>query len=299
MNRSGFASRLLRSVWLTAVLLACAPATALAAISCDFSVSSITVYYDSASSAAVPATGTININCTRATGDPASRWLRFSNVGSLYCSGSQARALLSGTNYLNYDLATTNAFSTPWDCGSTATTAPVQVSFGTGNAASASTNFYFRVLAGQSLALGTYSDTVTVQGQINNNANNSGGSYSNLASTRTFPVSVIVPNTCVISSPPGTISLAYTSFQTTAATASTSFAVRCAAGAPYTMALDSTSGTLLGLNYSLSLSSTSNNGNGAPQSTTITGSIAANQAGTCASTGTCTASKTHSLTVTY
>ena len=56
---------------------------------------------------------------------------------------------------------------------------------------------------------------------------------------------------------------------------------------------------LLGLNYTLALSSTGTTGTGFAQPYTVTGSIAADQAGTC-STGTCTATQTGvTVTITY
>ena len=63
------------------------------------------------------------------------------------------------------------------------------------------------------------------------------------------------------------------------------------------MALDATSGTLLGLSYSLALSA-SGSGTGATQSYNINGSMAANQASTCG-TGVCTGSQTRTLTFTW
>lgn len=91
----------------------------------------------------------------------------------------------------------------------------------------------------------------------------------------------------------------YTSFQTAAALASTSFAVTCVNGVPYTMALDAASGSLLGLNYTLGLSRSGTiTGNGLAQSTTISGTMAAGQAGTCA-LASCSASQPRTLTISY
>jgi len=83
-----------------------------------------------------------------------------------------------------------------------------------------------------------------------------------------------------------------------AANASTSFGVTCSTYLPYTMALDATSGTILGLAYTIGLSAPSGTGNGAEQTYTISGTIAAGQSGTCA-TGSCTASQARVLTITY
>jgi hypothetical protein len=65
------------------------------------------------------------------------------------------------------------------------------------------------------------------------------------------------------------------------------------------MALDATSGTLLGLNYSLAIApSSSGTGTGATQTYTIDGTIAASQSGTCAS-AVCTGSQTRTLTLSW
>jgi spore coat protein U-like protein len=116
--------------------------------------------------------------------------------------------------------------------------------------------------------------------------------------TSTFGVSVITTNACQIAVPPGSVNLNYTSFQAAAATANTSFGVRCTTALPYTMALDATSGTVLGLTYNLALSQSSGTGIGETQTYSINGSMAAGQVGTC-STASCSASQTRTLTITY
>lgn len=100
------------------------------------------------------------------------------------------------------------------------------------------------------------------------------------------------------------LALTYTSFQTTAATGSTSFNVRCTNTLPYTLALDNTSvlDNALDLTYTLSLSAASGTGTGADQPITVNGSISSGQAGTCA-TASCTnataTNKQRTLTITY
>ncbi len=112
------------------------------------------------------------------------------------------------------------------------------------------------------------------------------------------------------------LTMSYTSFQTTDSTASTNFSVRCTDGLAYSMAL-STAGVTddaLNLGYTLNLSTSAthasaNNGSlgsltGSATPTTyyIHGTVAANQAGTCAST-TCTnaaaTNRARTLTITY
>jgi hypothetical protein len=83
-----------------------------------------------------------------------------------------------------------------------------------------------------------------------------------------------------------------------AANANTSFGVTCTNLLPYTVAIDATSGTLLGLNYTLTLTAPPSPGNGLERTGTIAGNMAAGQSGICA-TGVCFASETRTLTITY
>lgn len=100
------------------------------------------------------------------------------------------------------------------------------------------------------------------------------------------------------------LDLTYTSFQTTDATGTTNLNVRCTNGLTYNLGLDNTTVTddALDLQYTLALSSTSGAGNGTDQSFTVTGTIAKDQAGTCASAScdnTAATNKQRTLTVTY
>src|SRR4030095_8801322 len=107
-----------------------------------------------------------------------------------------------------------------------------------------------------------------------------------MLSQTTFNVSIITIASCTLTSPPGNINLSYTSFQAAPAAASANFGVNCTTSMPYTMALDATSGPLVGLNYTLALSQSAATGTGAAQTFSINGGIAAGQPGTCA-TGSC------------
>jgi spore coat protein U-like protein len=165
------------------------------------------------------------------------------------------------------------------------------LSFGASLTASVTGSFDLVVFGSQPVVpASTYNDTVTVT--LRNTANN------NTLDTSPFTVTVITTNSCQLYTPPGNINLAYTSFQASAATANTSFGVRCTTALPYTMALDATSGTIVGLTYTLALSQTSATGNGVTQNYSVNGSIASGQGGTC-STASCSGSQTRTLTVTY
>ena len=129
--------------------------------------------------------------------------------------------------------------------------------------------------------------------------------------TGTFDVVINLTSKCEINSTNAAtgavisnLTFNYTSFQTTAATASAGLNVRCTNSLPYTLALSNSGLTdnAVNLAYTLSLSAASGTGNGADQAFTINGSMASGQAGTCA-TATCDNSaatnKTKTLTVTY
>lgn len=140
-----------------------------------------------------------------------------------------------------------------------------------------------------------------------------GASVNAQAATATgnFNVTISLTSKCEINSTEAStgavisdLALAYSSFQTSAATGSTSFNVRCTNNLPYTLALDLTSVTdqALNLDYTLALDSSSGTGNGSNQLFTVNASMAAGQVGNCA-TASCTnaasTNKQRTLTITY
>jgi spore coat protein U-like protein len=124
--------------------------------------------------------------------------------------------------------------------------------------------------------------------------------------TGTFLVGINLTSACVYAKT-ADVAFSYTSFQVGAATATAGgFTLQCTNSLPYTLALDATSVTDLATNlaYTVALSAVSGTGSGVAQSYSVTGSMAAAQAGTCATAGgACTNSastnKTRTLTITY
>jgi len=122
----------------------------------------------------------------------------------------------------------------------------------------------------------------------------------------TFDVNIGLTAGCKIATAPGPVSFTYVFDQGAQGLDSDgAFAVRCSKNLPYTLELDnggSYTDDATDLAYTLSLSATSKTGDGAAQDFTITGSMAANQSGTCATT-TCDNSaatnKTRTITVGY
>ena len=122
--------------------------------------------------------------------------------------------------------------------------------------------------------------------------------------TGTFNVNITLTSVCQLTAP-ANVDFAYTSFQVGAATGTGgAFSVQCTNSLPYTMALDQTSVTdnAVNLAYTLGLSAAVGTGTGSAQAFTVTGNMAAAQAGTCATascTNTAASNKTRTLTITY
>jgi len=278
---------------LAALLLAFAAAPSFAAITCNVTVTSISTVYSPTVATDNVSTGSYTISCTRLATDANSlAWSLAANNG-LHSGGGNNRVQSAAGNRYSYDLYIDASLTNKWQGGTRFTGT---LSFGASLSASVTGPFYVDVFGGQTPAqpAATYTDTVTVT--LRNTANN------NTLDTSPFTVTVITTNECQLSTPPADIIFTYTSFQPALATANTSFSVRCTTALPYTMALDSAPGTgtiaSLNLSYTLALSQASGTGNGLPQPYTINGTMAAGQAGKCA-TATCSGSQARTLTVTY
>jgi spore coat protein U-like protein len=244
--------------------------------------------------------GLFTISCTRPTGGqnkfPNTFYVGADNGGNW--SGTTRRLRLGATgNYLTYSLWR-NYSGCSLSFGSTLATAYTFANSATGpnntttnpNPLSTGTSYCFRIDASQTTAPpGTYTDTVNI-GIADQNGNVWGTDQV------TFSTTIIAA--CSFTSAPTNMTLNYTSFTTTPATATSPLQLRCTNTTTYTMALSATSGTLLGLNYTLGLSAASGSGSGLAQPYTINANIAAGQSGTCA-TASCTATVTRTLTVTY
>lgn len=264
-------------------VMACSGA-AHAAITCNLSSNGFSSAYVPANAAINITTASFTMTCTRSrTSDATSQAFTVQANNGTNASGQQNRAAF-GSNRILYDLYTDSSCSTQWR-GTTTIGGTVVFSSGSDLTAKSTTVQYWGCIpAGQNVAAGTYSDTVTLNPSTGANA--------------TFPVSIVTPSSCSISTPPGNITFNYIAFQGSPSLANTAFSAKCTNLLPYSMALDSYNSVLAGLAYTLSLSTTSNVGNGVAQPYTIDGSMAAGQSGTC-TTGSCTATEGRTLTITY
>lgn len=257
------------------------------------SVSGISLAYDPTSPTALVGSGTVTVNCSKTGGNTATRFLEIGAGTGLNASGGQNRAA-NGPALLGYALRRDSALATAW--GDTAGTR-LAASVTSVNPATVTLNWWLTVPAGQPGTAGSYLDTVTLTLYQADTANPALTDTS--PTTATLSVALSVTGQCRLSAPPGAVQFSYTSFQTTAATATSGFAVTCTNGTPYTLALDATTGTLLGLNYQLALSATGTRlGNGTAQAMSISGTMPAGQSGTCAA-ATCSASQVRALTVSF
>jgi spore coat protein U-like protein len=265
---------------------------AAAAITCSASVTSISVVYDPNAGTQNITTGSYTVTCNRLATDPNTFAWRLGVNDGLQPAGGLNRVQSAGGQRYTYDTWRLSPYTNPNKWGDTAGTRfSGTLSFGASLTASTSGPFDIVMAAGQAAQpAGTYSDTVTVN--LRNSSNT-------IISSSTFAVTVITNNTCQISVPPGNVNFIYTSFQVAAAAASTTYGVRCTTALPYTMTLDATSGTLLGLSYTLAIApSSSGTGTGVTQTYSINGNMPAGLAGTCA-TGVCNASQTRTLTISW
>ena len=277
--------------FLCVVALLAAAAPARAAITCSVSVTAVTVVYDPTSGTQNITTGSYTISCNRLLADPATlAWTLAANDG-LQAGGGGNRVDNGAAQRYVYDTWRLSPYTNANKWGSTAATRFTgTLNFGGSTTASTTAPFDIVMAAGQAAQpAGTYTDTVTATLRTG----------TTILNTAAFGVTVLTNNTCQISSPPGNVTFTYASFQGSAAAASTTYGVRCTTALPYTMALDATSGTLLGVVYNLAIApSTSGIGTGATQTYNINGTIAAGQAGTC-STAFCTANEIRTLTLSW
>lgn len=280
-------------VVLALTLWAAPPAFAASSTCLLATPSGMTLVYDPASATPVAVMASLSFSCTNTTNSADTLYYEV-GVSSPQSSGTNWQAL-NGSNTLSYKFSRDSVNGPTWadSSGSRFGSATVPVNIPGKSSSTFNLNFYLSIPSAQNVAAGNYLDTLTLKLYYGPTAN------PVLKDSRTFGLSIGVATACMLSSPPGDVLFRYTSFQTTPALASTSFGVTCVNGTAYSMALDSNSGSLLGLDYTLSISPVgSRTGTGMSQSATINGSMAGGQAGTC-STPTCTSSQTRTLTISY
>ncbi|MGY8905497.1 MAG: spore coat protein U domain-containing protein [Burkholderiales bacterium] len=279
-----------------ALALGCAAGTAQAQVASCASVTAnnATGIYNGA---VLNIDGNISVTCTYVSGARNQTLYLGINNGE----GGTVRNLTrqSAANTLAYLLLRPNNYVADWTTAAGRNTTNntdgglnLTFNFNTANTLTQNYVYRFRVAAGTAPAAGVYDDSTI--GVFVRQTNNTGA----IRASTTFIATVSVIAQCRFTSAPTALTMNYTSFAAAASTGTSNFAVTCTQSTPYTLALDATSGTLLGLNYTLGLSAAGATGTAFAQNFTVNGSIAAGQAGTCA-TANCSATQARTLTITY
>lgn len=269
-------------LWL--VLLVAGPA-AHAAITCtSITTPGVTISYVNNSTTSVQTFFTVSCTRTSVT-DPASVTYDIAVNNGTNPNGVNNRASLGGAT-LRYDVFTNSACSTAWKNPRSITDSMSWSNGATGTLTKQTTYWGCMVTSQTAPSTGTYTDSIAMT-----------MTYGTNTLFGTIPVSIYAPALCTVVSRPGSINLAYTAFGGQASQ-STSFGLNCTGGMPYTIATDVTEGVLSGLRYTLGLNGSSATGTGAVQTYSVTATIPAGQAGACA-TSNCTATRTHTLTISY
>jgi spore coat protein U-like protein len=292
---------------LAALLLSITGLSAQAAISCNISTTSVGVLY--VAGANTDTNGTVTLTCTRnPSTDPASITYRIkANNGNNFATNRRVR-LGATTNYLTYFLrrgtvvggAATCGNTSTWAAPATGTTNVITgtLTFGTGaSSASAVWGYCVRVRGSvnpnpAAPAAGIYTDNVLITGQYPNS------DVGVLTPSVPLTYTIGVNNQCVFNTFPTAMSFNYTAFSPTAQVLTRQFDLRCSNTLPWSIAISPASNVLLGLNYTIAASPATGTGTGSDQVITLTGTIPANQAGTC-NAATCTATQAHVVTITY
>lgn len=268
------------------------------AITCSVSSPGFSAYYLSTNPIDITQSS-VTVSCNRGlTTDPISVTYFVAVDNGQNSGGGFNRAVRPGggvANRINYDTYKDSGCTTLWtNVGGGRITGTINFA-GTG-VVTQTQSWWGCIPSGQAgKNAGTFTDTVIMT--------LTAAGTTIVGAPFTFPVSVVNPANCTIAPAPGNIVFNYTSFAPAPAIAGTSFGANCTNLMPYTMALNSYGGTLLGLNYSLVLNGgvLSKTGIGGVDTIVIQGTIAAGQSGTCAATppATCFASQAHTLTISY
>ena len=265
--------------------------SAQAAITCSVTSPGFTAGYTAGT--LQPTQTFMTLACTRAVnGDPTFIDAQVSAGSGLWASGNANRAkLTTGASFITYD-PYLDVCATEWKTGGHQINVP-RISWSSASdfsQRSQQVTYWGCITSQTGMPVGTYTDDFVMTATWGNGPN--AGSAVGSA-----PVMIYAPANCTIAMSPGNMVFTYIAFGPQEA-ATKNFTATCNSQMPYSLAVSPTPAVLVGLNYSLALNTTSTTGTGVPQTFTITGTMAAGQAGDCP-TGTCNGTQVHTVTVTY
>lgn len=275
---------------LTAIALVLGATGAHAAITCTSLTSAgFTIAYPPNTTQSLQLSFTMTCN-RGSTSDPTSVNYSVKANNGTNPQGNTNRATLNNST-ISYDVYTPSCNTTQWKnnvaISGTVSWAPGQ----TGNETDTQTYWGCIVLSQNPTTAGSYTDTITITASYN-----PGTGFTTLPGT--IPVTIYAPASCVIGPSPGNVSIIYPAFSPVPLTGTTSFGATCTSPMPYSLAVSPATGTLSGVNYTVTLGTASATGTGLLQTHSITVTAPSGQAGTCTGAS-CTATQTHTLTVTY
>ena len=279
---------------LAAIALVLAATGAHATITCTSITSSgFTSAYVPNSTVALQLSFTITCNRGSAS-DPTTLSYSVKADNGLTSQGNANRASLSlggATSYIFYDVYTPSCAGVQWKNNVSISGTVAWAQTQTGNSTDTQPYWACIVTAQNPTTAGSYTDTIGI-----------GATYSsgtgNVTLGGTIPVTIYAPANCLINPAPGGVSLTYNAFTQNPVSGTTTFGATCTSPMPYSLAVSPATGTLAGINYNVNLNTPSAVGTGNLQMFTITVTAPPGQAGTCAGAS-CTATQTHTLTVTY
>lgn len=281
-----------------------------AAVFCSVTSPGFATAYVTANTATNVTATSFSVTCTKdAVGRRATSTVSYQVTAGngLQPTGTQNRAKKL-TGFLNYSVSTLPTCITPWKGTTALPTIAASFVMAINTTVTNTYTFYGCIppLQVATAPAGNYTDTVALTLARPAGGGGRGGRVT--FTNGTFPVIIVAPATCTLTTPPTNLAFTYTAFRATTALTSGTFGVTCSTLLPYTMALDATVGVVTGLNYTLALNTIATGGTsplasvgtGVAQSFFVNGSMAAGQAGTCASTAAaCTGAQVRTLTITY
>jgi spore coat protein U-like protein len=278
----------IKLVQLCVGLLLLGLSSAAPAFTCSITSPGFTVNYEGGTTRSVQTYFTMT--CERFSGDPASLSYDVAAGSGNNASGQSNRAAqAAGGPYVSYDLYKDSGCTAPWKVGGLRIKPPTMTWTGLGFL-SQQVSYWGCIPSQTGMAAGTYTDAFTLTA-------NWGQGQSADSAVGTAQVTIYAPANCTMSMPPGNMLFTYVAFGPQQNPTKT-FTTTCTNTMPYSLALSPSSAVLVGLNYSLALNTSIATGTGFPQTFTITGTMAAGQAGECP-TATCTGTQAHTVTVTY
>jgi hypothetical protein len=284
-------------------------ATAHAAVSCNMSARSLGELFDAGGTSSVQ--GDMRISCTRtSTGDPSTIFYSIKADFGLHSSGGFTRNVrdpVSNTNLLWVLRTGACGNTTDWGTAASPGLLTGNVSF-VGSALflnTTITNAYCMRVRGNTggansnpaaPAAGAYVDTVTLAPEFSSTGIT--GPFTIIAPTTQVSFNVGVGAMCVVRKQGDDLFFNYTAFSA-AQTDVSNFQALCSSTLPYSITVSPTSGTIAGINYTVTrIGTLGRTGDGTPQPANIRVNIAGNQAGIC-SMSTCSGTAVHTVTLTY